>query len=120
MAGRVGDDELALRRREEAVGDVDGDALLPLRLEAVDQKREIDVVAGGAVLLRILFERGKLILEDQLGIVEQPANQGRLSVVDGAAGQEAKQRLLLLAGKELRDVDRLADLAGTRMGCHQK
>ena len=39
-----------LRRREEAVGDVDGDALLALGLEAVDQQREIDVVAGRAVL----------------------------------------------------------------------
>ena len=52
MAGRVGDDELALRRREEAVGDVDSDALLPLSLEAVDQKREVDVVAGGAASIR--------------------------------------------------------------------
>ena len=50
VAGRVGDDELALRRGEEAVGDVDGDALLALGLEAVDQQREVDVVAGGAVL----------------------------------------------------------------------
>ena len=46
MAGRVGDDELALVGGEEAVGDVDGDALLALGLEAVDQQREIDVVAG--------------------------------------------------------------------------
>ncbi len=30
MAGSVGDDELALRRRKIAVGDVDGDALFPL------------------------------------------------------------------------------------------
>ena len=37
---------------EEAVGDVDGDALLALRLQPVDQQREIDVVAGGAVALR--------------------------------------------------------------------
>ena len=51
MAGRVGDDELALRRREEAIGDIDGDALLALGLQPVDQQREIDVVAGRAVLL---------------------------------------------------------------------
>ena len=41
--------------REIAVGDVDGDALLALGLEAVDQQREIDVLAGGAVLPRIAF-----------------------------------------------------------------
>ena len=52
VAGRVGDDERARRRREIAIGDVDGDALLALGLEAVDQQREIDVVAGRAVLVR--------------------------------------------------------------------
>jgi hypothetical protein len=38
VAGRVGDDELALVGGEEAVGDVDGDALLALGGEAVDQQ----------------------------------------------------------------------------------
>ena len=41
------------RRGEIAIGDVDRDALLALGLEPVDQQREIDVVAGRAVLLRI-------------------------------------------------------------------
>ena len=42
VAGRVGDDELALVGREEAVGDVDGDALLALGGEAVDEQGEIE------------------------------------------------------------------------------
>ncbi len=46
VARRVGDDELALRRREVAVGDVDGDALLALGLQAVGEQREVDLVAG--------------------------------------------------------------------------
>ena len=50
-------------------------------------------------LLRIALERGELVLEDQLGVVEQPADQRRLAVVDRAAGQEAQQRLLLLRGR---------------------
>jgi hypothetical protein len=50
VAGCVGDDERAARRGEEPVGDIDGDALLALGLEAVDQQREIDLVAGCAVL----------------------------------------------------------------------
>ena len=50
VARRVGDDELALLGREEAVGDVDGDALLALGLEPVDEQREVDVLAGRAVL----------------------------------------------------------------------
>ena len=99
VAGRVGDDEFALVGGEEAIGDVDGDALLALGFEPVHQQREIDIVAGGAVLLEILFERGQLIFEQQLGIVEQPADQRGLAVVDAAAGEKAQQRLLLLRGE---------------------
>jgi len=40
---RVGDDELAPRGREVAVGDVDRDALLALGGEAVEQQREVEV-----------------------------------------------------------------------------
>ena len=39
---RVGDDELAPRRGEIAVRDVDGDALLALGAQAVGQQRKID------------------------------------------------------------------------------
>jgi hypothetical protein len=48
VARGVGDDELALGGGEVAVGDIDGDALLTLGLQAVDQQRQVDVVAGGA------------------------------------------------------------------------
>ena len=41
VAGRVGDDELARRRREVAVGDVDRDALLALGAQAVGEQREV-------------------------------------------------------------------------------
>ena len=90
VAGRVGDDERALLGGEIAIGDVDGDALLALGLEPVDQQREVDVGAGGAVLARVLLQRGELIVEDQLLLVEQAADQRRLAVVDGAAGEEAQ------------------------------
>ena len=91
VPGRVGDHERAVGRGEEAIGDVDRDALLALGLQAVDQQREIDVVAGGAVALGILGERRQLILEDELGIVQQPPDQRGLAVVDRAAGDEAQE-----------------------------
>jgi hypothetical protein len=50
VTGRVGDDELPLRRCEEAVGDVDRDALLALGLQPVDEQREVEVLPGRAVL----------------------------------------------------------------------
>ena len=51
VAGRVGDDERTLFRREIAIGDIDSDALLALGLEAVDQQREIDVGSRRSVFL---------------------------------------------------------------------
>ena len=63
---RVGDDELALVGGEETVGDIDGDALLALRGQAVDQQCEIYLAALGPDLLGIRLERRELILEDHL------------------------------------------------------
>ena len=90
---RVGHDERALRGGEEPVGDVDGDALLALGLEPVDQEREVDVLAGRAVPRGILDQARHLVLEDELGIVQQPADQRRLAVIDRAAGDEAEKVL---------------------------
>ena len=91
---------LRLAVGEEAIGDVDGDALLALGLQPVDQQREVDVVAGRAVLAAnraasVASWSSKISLR----VVEQPADQRRLAVVDGAAGQEAQQRLAVLLGE---------------------
>ena len=52
VSGRVGDDERAPRGRKVAVGDVDGDALLALGFEAVDEESEVDRILGRAEFLR--------------------------------------------------------------------
>ena len=44
MAGRIGDDKLAPVGGEEAISDVDGDALLALGSQTVDQKGEVDLL----------------------------------------------------------------------------
>ena len=120
VPGRVGDDELALRRREEAIGDVDGDALLALGGEAVDQQREIDVAALRPDLLAVGLERRHLVVENLPRLVQQPADQRRLAVIDAAAGDEAQQLLGLLPLEIGADVagDEVA-LVGVREG-HQK
>jgi len=74
VTGGIGDDELALRRGEEAIGYVDGDALLALGLKAVNQQREVYILAGRAVLPGIALQRGQLVFEDQLGVVKKPAD----------------------------------------------
>jgi hypothetical protein len=48
VAGSVGDDEFALVGGEIPVGDIDGDPLLALGLEAVGEESQIDIAAGGA------------------------------------------------------------------------
>ena len=76
MPRRVGDDELALLAREEAVGDVDRDALLALGAKAVDQQREIDRLALRPVPLAVAFERGELVVEDLLAFRTAAARSG--------------------------------------------
>ena len=88
MARRVGDDEFAPVGGKKPVGHIDGDALLPLRLQAVYQQSEIDVVARGAELPGILFQRRQSVVEQELGVVEQPPDQGGLAVIHAAAGEK--------------------------------
>ena len=69
VAGGVGDDELAGRRREVAVGDVDRDALLALGAQAVGEQREVHALL--AAQARRVLDRVERVLEDLLRVVEQ-------------------------------------------------
>ncbi len=113
----VDHDEAARLGREEAVCDIDRDALLALGGEAVDQQREIHLTAGGAVTARGAHEGGDLVIEDLLRVVQQTSDQSRLAVVDGAAGDEAKDVYPLPLFEEGHE-------GGGRTGpggdCHQK
>ena len=106
MAWCVGDDELALLGGEKAVGDIDGDALLPLGGQAVHEKREVERTALGSPLARIGLDGRQLILEKGLGVVQQPADQGALAVIDAAARDEAQHRLVFVLPQILVDVGR--------------
>ncbi len=96
VAGGVRDDELARLGGEEPVGDVDGDALLALGTEPVHEQREVQVVALRADLLGVDLERGEVVLEDHVRLVEQPSDERALAVVDAAARDEAQQALVLV------------------------
>ena len=113
VAGRVDDDERALRRREVAVRHVDRDALLALRPQAVEQQREVEVAVLGTGPDRVRRQRLELVVEDHLRLVEQPADQRALAVVDAAAGDEA-QAVLAPVGVEV-----LGECGGSGDG-HQK
>ncbi len=100
----IGDNELALLAGEEAIGDVDGDALLALGGEPVDQQREVDALALRPMLPAVSLQRRKLVVENLLGVVEQPADQRRLPIVHAAARDEAQKLLPLLLREPFRDV----------------
>src|SRR5690606_18862720 len=124
VARRVCDDEFAFLSGEEAIGDVDRDALLALGGEAVDEQREVDLLPLRADPLAVGFERGKLVLEDHLAVVEQPPDQRGFAVVDAAAGDEPQQPLVLVQVEISLDVlgDEgvgLVDRSGGEVG-HQK
>src|SRR5690349_9891362 len=57
----------------------------------VEKQREVDVALGRAARPRFAGERRQLIVEDQVGVVKQAADQRRLAVVDRAASEEAEQ-----------------------------
>ena len=116
VTGRVRDDELAPVGGEEAVGDVDRDALLAFRGEAVEEQREVQIPALGADLLGVGLQRRQLVLEQHLRLVQHAADQRALAVVDAATGDEAQQALVLVGLQVLLDVlrDQVGDVG------HQK
>ncbi len=89
VAGRVGEDELAPRRREVPIGHVDRDALLALGSQTVGKQREVD--RSGAPVLRGLPNRVQLILVDGARVVQQPPDQRALPIVDAAGGADAQK-----------------------------
>src|SRR6185436_9352228 len=90
VPGRVGDDERPRGRREIAVGDVDGDLLLPLGPEPVRQQREVDLGAG-AEADGVRLQRGEGVVLDRLGIVQEPPDERRLAVVHAAHDRQAEE-----------------------------
>ena len=91
VARRVGDDELARRRGEEAVGDIDRDALLALGGEPVDEEGVVEVGPLCARPCAVVGEHRELVGGDRAGVGEQAANQRRLAVVDRPAGDETEE-----------------------------
>jgi hypothetical protein len=88
VARCVGDDERAPVGGKVAIGDIDGDALLALGFEPVDEERVVDVVPGRAEFPRVAFESGELVVEDQFLFVKQSPDERGLAVVHRAGGGE--------------------------------
>ena len=99
MARRVGNDEFPFLRGEEPVGHINGNTLFPLGGKAINRQRQVHVLALSAVSLGIVFEAGKLVFGNLLGIQQQASDQGAFAVVHAAAGEKTQQALIALFGK---------------------
>ncbi len=84
VAGAVGEDERALAGGEVAVGHIDRDALLALGAQAVGEQREVEVAVRESALGRGALHLLELVGQDRLRVVQQPPDERRLAVVDGA------------------------------------
>ncbi|CAM5680031.1 hypothetical protein MAUB1S_01428 [Mycolicibacterium aubagnense] len=84
VPGGVGQDVAAGLGGEEAVGHVDGDALLAFGAQAVGQGRQVGhpVVVGDGV---------QVVQGQAVGVVQQPADQGALAIVDRACCRDTKK-----------------------------
>ena len=88
MPRGVGNDEFATRGREVSVGHVDGDALLTLGPQSVGQQGEVDVLV--ALVEAGPLDRLILVVEDGFAVVQEPADERALAVVDGPRSGEAQ------------------------------
>ena len=101
VTGSVGDDEFALRGREVAVGDVDGNALLAFGAKAVGELGEVD---GG-----VAGDGANVVVVDVVRVVKQAADERGFAIVDAAGGGEAEQspwRVRLRGAARWEDADR--------------
>src|SRR5690606_27234741 len=82
-------------------------------------QREIDALVAHMAVAAILLERHQLVVEDQLAVIEQPADQGGLAVVHRPAGEEAQQRFVGLLGEPEPDIG-IGGGLGSGHAAHQK
>ena len=89
VAGRVDQHHVARRGAEADLGGVDGDALVALGLQCIEQERPFERhAAPGADRL----QHFELALGQAAGFVQQAADQGRLAVIDMADDDDADLR----------------------------
>ena len=91
MARCIRDNEAAAWRGDEAIGDIDGDALFPLCLQPIDQQGQIDLLARRPVPAAVARQGDGLVVQDEPCVVQQTADQGRFAIIHAPAGDEAEQ-----------------------------
>jgi hypothetical protein len=93
MPGRIGQDEAAPCRLEESIRDVDGHALLALGSEAIDQQGIVGAALHRAEAPAVALQRGHHVVGNGAAFEQQAPDQGGLTVIDAAAGEDAQKRV---------------------------
>ena len=83
VPGSIGEHVAARGAGEEPIGDVDGDPLLALGTQTVGERGQIDVAVVGRHSLEV-------ICRQRAGVVQDTADERRLTVVDAAGGRETQ------------------------------
>ena len=96
----VGNDEFTVIRGEVAIGHVDSNALLTLRLQTVQQQGIVDVVAGITHTFAVALQRIQLVFIQFLTIEQQTSDKRGLSVIHRTGSKETKQIFLFVFIKE--------------------
>ena len=88
MSGRVDQDDIARRGAQPDLTGVDGDALIALGLQGVEQERPLERHAAARAHG---LERVELAVRKAFHFVQQAADQGRFAVIDMADDDDAHQ-----------------------------
>ena len=115
MPGRVDDDVGALFGLEEDLRGVDGDALVALGLDGVHQEGPFE---RHAAPFGHRLDRLELAVGQRARVVDQPADQGRLAVVDMADDDDLHGVGFTLHRRARSDGEKRRGGA-TRAGCSQ-
>ena len=75
MARRIGDNEFAFFSSEKAIGHINGNALLALSRQPVNQKGEINSFALRAGFFGRRFQGAELVVENHFAVIEQAPDQ---------------------------------------------
>ena len=92
----VGNDKLTVVGREVAVSHINGDTLLALCLQAIQQQRIVYVVARIAHPLAVALQCVQLVFIQFLAVEQQTAYQRGFTVVHRTGGQQSQQIFLFI------------------------
>jgi hypothetical protein len=104
MTRRVGHDEFATMCREESVRNIDGDALLTLGSQTIDEQGEVDLTLSRSHPGRVPGQGSPVVFKYCFRFVQQPTDERGFAIIHRTTGDEPQQRLAFFLSESRRDV----------------